>query len=198
MKTLLILFLLMALNSCRQPKKPFSLLTEDIKYTTYAWYHLTGLTGPYELYVDHYININKNGHFSMMRRDSLMSKPKYYTGFINDSIANQIQRTFKQDTFKTDYKTEATKNIAYDGLVYRLDYKLEKENRKKIKFIQSDSPTEIVKLSLLFDNLDTLTKVTEVDTISLNGYLEELKKYSPPSLPPTLDSTPYKPVKIKR
>ena len=187
----------MTVSACQQSKQPLVLVTEDLKYSAYAWYYTSGY---WEFYVDYFISVDKSGHFNLMLRDSIMSKPKYFKGGINDTISNLIDKTFSIDTFKTDYKSNALQNIAYDGFTYCLDYKKIKDNRKRIIFIKRGIPYNIQKLSMLLETVNDNSKPKQVDTINITTYIDELKSYSSVSLGP-LPTVEYPKVeypKVKR
>jgi hypothetical protein len=202
MRTFITIAFLIGILGCQQSKQPEktyqspSLIVEDLKYTAYSWYYPSG---QWEFYLNYFVVIDKSGHFNIMSRDSMMSKPKYYTGFISDTLRNLINNTFLIDTFKTDYKSAALQNIAYDGFTYCFDYKKENEDRKKFVFIQTRSPLLIQKLSVILDRLLSSTKAIEVDTIDIAHYIEGIKEFSSASLgPPPIEIRPEKwePIKI--
>lgn len=176
----------MTVLACQHPKqrtedvKISSLLTDDLRYSVYAWYYPKG---QWEFYLDYYVHIDKRGHFKLMLRDSLTSKSKYYEGDINDTIRNSIDRTFAIDTLKTDYKRSELQNIAYNGFTYCLDVQKD-TSRKKIVFISYGSPASLKRLSSLLDNLVNTTNATQVDTIDIINYSEELQRFTSASLGP--------------
>src|SRR5438067_13911059 len=108
MRPLIVIAVLLTALGCQQSNtgtkndKVSSLLIDDLKYSSYTWYYPSG---QWEFYLNYYVHIDKKGHFKLMFRDSLMSKPKYYQGIINDTIRARIDRTFPIDTFTTDHKS---------------------------------------------------------------------------------------------
>lgn len=186
MRILTTIILIIGIVACQQFKHPkkvqsnLTLFTEDFNYTTYSWYFPSG---QWEFYVNHFLHIDKNGHFSLMLRDST-SKPRFFKGTINDTIRNLINQTFSVDTFNNDYKSEALQNIAYSGYTFCFDYVKENESRKRIVFIQIRSPKLIETLSTKFDKILQYSKAQQVDTISIASYVRDLKKYSATLLGP--------------
>jgi hypothetical protein len=167
----------MGILACQQPEKrdqlhsPLSLVTEDISYSSYAWDYPLGQWG---FYLNYFVRINERGDFSLMLRDTA-SKAIYYTGTVNDTIRQLINRTFSVDTFTNDYKSKSLQNIAYSGFTYCLDYKKQNEKRKRIVFIQTRSPEAIRSLSIQLDKILGNTKVKEIDAATLAPHIEELK-----------------------
>ena len=186
MKTLIFITTFLTILACQQSKQrakdseTSSLLIDDLKYSAYSWYYPTG---QWEFYLNYYVHIEKSGHFQLMLRDSIMSKPKYYEGIISDTVRKSIDKIFALDTFKTDYKRYQLGNIAYDGFTYCVDVKKDTSS-KKIVFIEYRIPTALKSLSNLLDNLVNTTNATVVDTIEINNYTKELQKYSSASLGP--------------
>jgi hypothetical protein len=203
MKTLIFIATLLTALACQQSKQRTkdaeapSLAINDLKYSAYSWYYPSG---KWEFYLDYFVHIDKMGHFKLMLRDSLMSKPKYYEGFINDTIRNIIDKTFAVDSFKTDYKHPQLQNIVYDGFTYCIDVKKDTSS-KKIVFIGYRSPADLKRLSSLLDNIVNTTNATYVDRIDMSDYYKELERFSSTSLgPPPQHVAPkeWKPVKISR
>ncbi len=205
MRTFIAISLLIEIVACQQSEQPkqskqlISLVTEDLKYSAYSWYYNTR---QWEFYLDYYVDIQKNGQFNLMLKDSFMSKPKYFKGIINDTISKLIDKTFSVDTFQTDYKSQTLQNSFYDGLTYCLDYRIKSNNQKKIIFVQSGSPNKINKLSTALDTLVRTPHVKQIDTLELAMYVNELKRFSSASLGPLPKliklKTKWEPVKISK
>jgi hypothetical protein len=199
MRTFIVILLLIALLACQQSKQSVSLVIEDLKYSAYSWYYYKGQR---EFYLDYYVRIQKNGQFNLMLRDSFMSKPRYFTGIINETVRKLIDKTFRVDTFKTDYKSKTLQNEFYDGFTYCVDYRTKNNNQKKIIFIKSGNPNEIRKLSICLDTLIKTTDTKQINTVNLATYIIDLKKFSLSSLGPVptlvMPQTKWEPVKITK
>ena len=202
MKTLITIAVIIAIVACQQTREqnktkvPISLATDDLSYFVYSWHFPTG---QWEFSLDKYVNIDKHGRFRILMRDSL-NKTTYFTGTVNDTIVKLIERTFRVDTFKTDYKNDSLEGIAYSGYTYCFDYKTaDKEEKKKVRFIQSRSPEPLRILSQQLDNLNFISGATQVDTLDIVSSIEEFKKFSAASLgePPKVEKVKFKPVQIK-
>ena len=202
MKTFILIALLIGIVACQQRKEPkqtepsLSLVIADLNYSAYSWYFPTG---QWEFYLDYYLHVDKHGKYELMLRDSLR-KPKYYVGIINDTIGKLIDKTFAVDTFKTDYKSNALMNIAYDGYTYCLEYKKDKEKEKKIIFIDYQRPKGIKALTMQLDKVfNSSSKVSQVDTVEMKHYIEQLKKFSSSSLGtvPKLEKPKFEPKSIR-
>jgi len=198
MRSILITACLITIVACKQTEKYLPLITDDFNYAAYSW-SLSGESEQWEFYLDYYVNIEKNGHFSLMFRDSFTNKPKYFIGIISDTLGKLIDRTFTTDTFKNNYP-DSPQNIAYSGLTYCFDYTKQQSNRRTIIFINSKAPIEINKLSMLLNRLIYSGNCNQVDTLYIAPYINELKRSSLTALgpPPTIEKpkTKWKAVKI--
>ncbi|MBL7804910.1 MAG: hypothetical protein JNL02_14310 [Saprospiraceae bacterium] len=199
MKSLLFITFSLTLFSCTQrPTK--ALVIENFKYSAYSW-HINQEVDTFEFYLAHHIDINKSGHFVLMRHDSFMDTPKYFEGDINDNLFKLIDSTFRSEDFNADYSWKVNDGFLYDGFTYCINYKKTDNNyRKKIQFIPNNSPQQIKTLITLLDNvIFQATKAS--DSINLKDYSEQLKQlYIAESGPlPKLEKLPptFEPVKIK-
>lgn len=207
MRPYLPLILIFGFLSCKQSNSTKKLVTDDLKYSAYYW-NLNEQTRSFEFYLIHYINIDKEGNYFLMRRDDWRGKPKYFKGSINDTIRQNIDITFLKDSFKTDYTYMTNPNFIYDGFTYCLDYTTQNRERKEILFIPPNSPAEINTISTLLDTLIYSTKNEILDTLDINLYTTQLKELAekvappPPKMlpPPPLGSKTilFKPPKTKK
>jgi hypothetical protein len=182
------------------------LVTDDLKYSAYYW-HLNEQTNNFEFYLVHYIDIDKEGNYVLMRHDIWSDKPKYFKGLIDDTIRKCIDSTLFNDTFNTDYSYMTNPNFIYDGFTYCLDYTTETSKRKKILFIPHNSPAKINILSTLLDTLIYSSKTEILDTLNITPYAKQMKELAekiepPPKMlpPPPLNSKTilFKPPKTKK
>ena len=166
--------------------------TEDLKYSAFYW-HFNDHTKKREFYLDHHINIKKNGTYVLMRQDDWMGKPIYSNGFIYSSILNLIDTIFLKSKYKPDYTFDIERLAIYDGLTYCLDYKIDGRQNKEIQFIPSNSPDHLTSLGSILDTIISKAIQTNLDTIFLETYKERLIEISLPNLPPL--SLPPPPIK---
>ena len=169
------------------------MVTQDLKYSGFYW-HFNEQTKKREFYLDHYINIKKNGKYVLMRHDDWMSKPVYSNGFMDSSILSLIDKVFLKSKFKSDYTLDLEKLAIYDGLTYCFDYKIEGEKNKEIQFIPPYSPDQLKLLGSMLDTFISKAIKTKMDTIPLENYKDRLSEISFPNLPPM----PLPPPPIKK
>ena len=198
----------LALLSCKQSTPTKKLVTKDLKYSAYYW-HLNEHTDSFEFYLVHYINIDKEGNYFLMRHDVWRDKPRYFKGSISNKIRECIDTTFLNDSFKIDYTYMTNPNFIYDGFTYCLDYSTQNRKRKEILFIPPNSPAEIKTISPLLDTLIYSNKREILDTLDIALYTKQLKelaeKIEPPPPPPKMLPPPpinsktilFKPPKAK-
>lgn len=183
---------------CNEPRvkqhtqDSYLVVTDDFKYFVYAWYFPKG---NWEFYLDHYVNIDKNGKFKAMIRDST-NKSLYYTGTIDNSLTELINKAFRVDKFKSDYKSDRLQNMAYSGFTYCIEYTMANSlEGKKLHFIQNRSPALINILSTELDSIIYKSKAHCVDTLDIASPIEEFRKYSAASLgePPKSERPKFNP-----
>src|ERR1700681_3394137 len=150
MKLTLNLILFLAIYACKQSKPTHFFSITYLKYSAYSRQFIFDGS---DFYLAQYFNMDKNGHFILMRHNSFMDSPKYFTGFLTDSFLNLINATFDTKTFETDYLLKPADNFIYAGFNYCFDYKSIDGMGKKIMFIPPKSPPEIKKLGQLLDTL---------------------------------------------
>jgi len=175
MKGLSLIFFSLAFVACNQGKMTKNLVIEDLKYSAY-YMHFNEKVDSFEFYLVHYLEIDKNGKFVLMRHDNWMGKPKYFKGAINDTIRQHIDTIFYYDTFKTDYSYDVNKNGTYAGFTYCLDYQQENNFKKKIQFIPGNSPDQIKALITLLDTLVYDIATLQGDSLNLKNYTEQLEE----------------------
>jgi hypothetical protein len=175
MKSFITIIFLFAFMACNQKKKHTSLLiTDDLKYSAYSWH----LDDTILFYLAHYIDIDKNGHYLIMRHDTFMDKPKYFEGDINDTLKNLINKTFVVDgNFEVDYSSKPEDNFIYDGFTYCFDYKKADSNDRKIQFIPEKSPEQIIILSQFIDTL-IYSATSRRESFNTEDYKKELIKFA--------------------
>jgi hypothetical protein len=195
MRRVLILSFFFLITACRQNKQSSSLITEDLKYTAYGW-HLGA--DSIEFYVAHYLDIDKDGHYILMRHDTFMDKPKYFTGVIPDTVRKQINATLSDTTLKKVYDFKIPNSVIYDGFNYCFDYKNKNGVKNNIQFIPSQSPTEIKNLSTLLDTLIYSTSKTKTQAFNLDNYKNYLNKISLTHPPPRREPPKIEYIKRKK
>jgi len=192
MKYLLLTLIVIIFYSCKEKR----FLTENVKYAAYTW-NYNDSTSKYDFYLSHFIEIYKDGHYSLIKHDVWRGKIAYFKGQIDDSIFQIIDTICLKNTYKQKISisdiADTNDIIMYCGLSYCLDYKLKGNKNTSIQFIQYKNkyPEKILNLgkildSFIFENRHQYSKSFEV------GYfIDNLKKMTsfnlppPPSLPPT-------------
>lgn len=189
MRPFLILIFISGFVSCKQSNSTKKLATDDLKYSAYYW-HLNEQTNSFEFYLVHYIDVDREGNYVLMRHDVWRDKPRYFRGSIDDTIRQCIDTTFFNDSFKTDYSYMTNPSFIYDGFTYCLDYRTQNSKRKKILFVPHNSPTKINILSSLLDTLIYSSKTEILDALDITLYTKQLKELSekvdPPPPPPKM------------
>ncbi len=195
MKPVLILSFLFLITACRQNTPTNSLITEDLKYTAYGW-HLGA--DSIEFYVAHYLDIDKEGHYVLMRHDTFMDKPKYFAGIIPNTVFKQIKATLSDTTLKNVYDFKTPNSVIYDGFNYCIDYKSKNGFKKIIQFIPSQSPMQIQNLSTLLDTLIYSTSKTPTQAFNFDNYKNYLNKISLTHPPPRREPPKIEYIKRKK
>lgn len=176
MRPLLFITLILTLFACGRQNPTGKSLTKRFKYSAFLW-HLSPDNDSFNFYLAHYIDIDQDGHFELMRRDSFMSKPKFFKGILPDTIRKLIDTTFAKDSFKTDYKWNVNDGFVYDGFTYRMDVENpDSINLKKIFFIPNKAPSQINRIAIRLDTLIYDIKGKSVDTFDTYLYQEQLKQ----------------------
>src|ERR1051325_8298494 len=153
MRRLLFIINTFMLVACARQNSRDRMATKEFNYSAFLW-HLTPESDSFNFYLAHYIKIDKNGHFQVMRRDTFMAAPHFFEGLLPDTLCKLIDKTFATDTFKTDYNWNVNDGFTYDGFKYYIDIKkLDSINAKKIFFIPNKAPSELNRLA---KDLDTL------------------------------------------
>jgi len=197
MKFLFFAIICLTCFGCKYSQKK-TILTNDFKYSAYNWY-INPTVGSFEFYLDHYIDIDKTGHYILIRHDNFKDTLKCFAGEINDTIRSLINNIFLIDTFKTDYR-KLGDPIIYDGFEYCFDYQKPKSTPIKILFIPMNAPKKLKNLSLLLDSLIYSATNRSIDTLNFSNYSLELKIFylsvSDPLPKLKLDTTKFVPPKI--
>src|SRR5438552_396460 len=96
---LLLFIVSLTIFTCQQKSRTGILVTDDLKYSAYLW-HLNSDTPTF--YLAQYVDIDKNGHYILMRHDTFMDAPKYFTGDISDTLTKAINDVLATDNYSTD------------------------------------------------------------------------------------------------
>jgi hypothetical protein len=183
--------------SCSQSSKRKTAVIQDLKYSAHYW-HFNQQSNDFEFYLDHYINVDRDGKFLIMRHENWMKNPKYFSGTISDTLRYIINATFSNDFYDSNYLYNVDKNGIYDGLDYCFDYKKRNGESKKIRFIPPNSPDQIKVLSSLLDTFIHKTTKSNIDTLLLNDYIDTLAKLSFAELPPPPKRPPPPLIDVKK
>lgn len=168
----LVLLFIFQLSSCSKNKGKEII---DIKYSAYTW-HLGKDSA--EFYFAYYLNINKNNQYTLMKKDSFISEPKYFTDYITDTLQNLIDTIFENKNYSKTYLFDSSDLKMYDGFYYFLDITQKDGQRKIIQFVPNKSPEQIKKLSSKLDSLiySASKKTAEFNIKNYQSELEALAK----------------------
>ena len=175
MKPFLAILLTLTIFGCKQKSQRNIFVTDDLKYSAYSW-HLSSDTPIF--YLAHYLDIDKNGHYFLMRHDTFMDTPKYFTGDIPDTLAQNINEVFATDNYNIDYSIKPEDSFIYDGFIYCLDYKKVDSTQKKIQFIPNKIPGRLKLLGLLLDKLIYASTKNTTKKFDTDQYSKELARFS--------------------
>ncbi len=176
MKPLLFITIISTLVACGQNNSLDKLGIKKFRYAAFLW-HKSPDNDNVNFYLAHYIDIDKDGHFKLMRRDSFMSTPQYFEGTLSNNLRKIIDTPFIKETYKTDYHWNINDNIAYNAFTYAIDFKkADTTQLKRIYFIPNKAPSEINQLASKLDSLIFNTNNKAIDTMDTYSYEEELKR----------------------
>jgi hypothetical protein len=178
MKFVFFFVSIISICACKRHRQVHLTLIQELKYSAYCM-RLNTSKDSFVFYLDHYINIDKNGKFMAMRHTDWSSKPAYFTGFVNDSIGKEIDSTFLKSNYQQTYYPNDS--VIYDGLDYSFDFRKNGDSDKLIRFIPNRSPRQILDLSKALDTLIYSSKAQQIDSFNLDAYKETLRKYYPAS-----------------
>jgi hypothetical protein len=167
----------LSIASCNDVKQSTkSLLPTEFKYSAYAWF-FNEKVDSFDFFLIHYIDIDKNGHFNIMRRDNWNSRPLYFYGSISDTVRKDIDTILKTN-YKSDYTWNVNDGFTYDGYTYTMDFTDDSNKRKLIHYIPNKSPKPITELGILLDTLINTRTGQMLDTLKIDDYTQELKSIS--------------------
>lgn len=182
-----ILFMLSQLLFMACNNKQHSVLTlpiDSVIYTAYRWRTKQDFSG-LELFISHYISINKDGRYLAMRHNITSEPAQYCSGHISDSLIISLGSILKSDWDSMYFNPEPR---IYDANTYNLVYK--NDNRQKeIFFIPDDSPQTLHNLSSRIDSV-IFNSRNQIPPFSLEKHQKNLEKKSlkiigePPKLKP--------------
>jgi hypothetical protein len=172
---LITVFVLVGCASKPQNQSEKSFSSTELKYSAYNWY-VNENTDTFDFYLAHYIAIDSNGHFVLMRHKTDENKPLYFSGYLTDTIRKQIDTILQNRTYHSDYTWEVNSGFIYDGYTYTIDYKNNNSERKIIQFIPNNSPLPIRILAKMLDSIIYKTDSNKLDTLFIDDYSIELNK----------------------
>lgn len=171
-----ILFLLISLTSCKNTKSDKAI---EFQYSAYS-FHPNYEKEAYEFYLAYYLKVDKKGNFKLSRHAAFMDNPQYFEGVIDNEFKHTLDSIIVQINDSMPIIISDTPLILYDGFKYCLDYEIDKNNNQKIQYIENKGkcPESLLWLTRLIDAWILNTKKTEIDSFSLNSYIDTLKKIS--------------------
>lgn len=173
MKYLLIAVSL-AFFACKQDSRRDIWTIDELKYSAYSW-HMKSDTPTF--YLAHYIAIDKTGHYDLMRHETFMDVPKYFTGDISDTLAKEINNILTTGNYYTDYSIKPEDSFIYDGFTYCIDYKKKDSLPKKVQFTPNKSPDRIKHIGQLLDKLIYSSANEIANKIDTDEYSKELENF---------------------
>lgn len=176
MKLLLFVLFVLLISTCKQPNQRHLPFTKDLKYSAYTL-RLNYRQDSFVFYLHHYIDIDSNGRFLVMRHDDWASRSTYFTGFINDTMRQEIDSTFLYKDYQPTYNR--SEPGIHDGLFRSIDFKMKGDSAMVIQF-DSYSPKQIISLANDLDTLIYSRLNTQIDSFTLVNYEQKLRKYLPP------------------
>jgi hypothetical protein len=183
MRNLISITIILTIAACNLRPNPKGMVTEDLKYSAFYWGY-NDETGKREFYLDHYINIKKNGTYVLMRHDDRITKPIYSNGNLDSSILNLIDTVFLNSKYKSDYSIDLNRPVVYHGLTYCFDYSIGGEKNKEIQFIPPYGPAKLNLLGSMLDTLISKAIKTNIDTLFLENYKRRMSDISFPNQTP--------------
>ena len=172
-RTSLTLSIFFAIFACNRPKERKPIKIQDLKYCAYTWYVREDRN---KFYMAHYLEIDSNENYILLRHDTFLDKPKYFRGVINRPIRDLIDATLGDSIYQNIYSFNPPNSAIYDGFDYYLDYLKEKGERDTIQFIPSRSPNKIQILAAQLDTLIYFSERTEIQAFNLNTFESYLIK----------------------
>ena len=180
MRPLLFIALILFFATCRQKTSMQNLAIEKLKYSAFYWTYNDSANSR-EFYLDHYIEIDKEGKYKLMRQDEWKSKPKYFNGVITHTLRMLMDSILFDKVYNSNYSINVDSPVMYHGLTYCFDYT---NTSKKILFIPPYSPHQFKILGGILDTFIMRANVTSTDTLLLDYYKSVLAKLDSPNLPP--------------
>jgi len=165
----------LSIAACQQSKQTKLLVTEDLKYAAFTW---RADTDSVEFCIVHYIDIDKNGQYVLMRYDTFMENQKCFAGVITDTLRELINTTLNDTIYQKIYDFKPSDSVLYCGYNYCIDYAKTKGHRNTIQFIPSRSPMHIRALAASLDTLIYSVAKNQIQPFNLNDYKEKLKRIS--------------------
>jgi hypothetical protein len=135
------------------------------------------------------MHIDSSGKYKVIRHVTFLDKPQFFSGTLSDSVRKVIDSMLLENRYFPEVRKDGmpdTPLLIYDGFTYLLDYKIIGKNRTKIQYINSSSrtPENILLLTSLLDTIIFKTQENKIDSFSIGGYIDTLKKISSYDLPP--------------
>lgn len=153
--------------ACYQPKKEIKLATTHFIYSAYRWYTQADTS---MFYLAHYLEIDQNGHYRIMRHERYMDSARFFTGDIPDTARQAINAFIKKNSSAKDYLSIPEDSFIYDGFTYCFDYKKQDSADFHFQFIPPKSPDDINQLRKLLDNLIFVWAAKDTSHFELTDY----------------------------
>jgi hypothetical protein len=167
------------LTSCQDKKDLFNTMKplDSVAYISYRWRTNKSQTG-LELFISHYLSINKDGKYLAMRHNTTPDPAQYFSGVLTDSGIDLIRSILK---YKWDSAYFNPQPRIYDGNAYYLVYKINNQVAH-ISYIPKDSPKPLFDLSMNFDSV-IFKSNNQVSPFSLKEAQEAIERKDSGHLP---------------
>jgi hypothetical protein len=180
MKRYVLLFLWLGiLFACSdRQQEQTKLQANKLIWSAYSW-HLNDTTNQFGLYVGQYLEIAPNGEGLLMRHDTFMGTPHFYSFRLSNAELARINAAFANRAYADNYSPDEP--LLYCGLAYRFEYILAKQT-KTIDYIPPALPkslrqiVELLEKSTVVERLQMDQKEGKNALFHYVGYSKKLEK----------------------
>jgi hypothetical protein len=179
MKQFILLLGLSVFLACSNWQQEQSKLQVDkFIWSAYSW-HLNDTTNQYVFYLGEYLEIAPSGEGFLMRHDTFMGRPHFYSFHLTDAQLSQLNATFSGRVYADSYTP--TEPIIYCGPTYSFAYRVAKQS-KTIRYIPPALPESLQEIVKLLEKSTAVERVQLGEEAANNpffhyvGYSKQLEK----------------------